>query len=218
MNDKRLKIITLIVMLITGMTSSNIFAKNLGVFGRTFEIDEPDLLEQIMAKLKEQEANGELEKQRQEMVKRAKEYVQRPTGVSLPRAEKINTHYYNPELVLKDAVRDQNGAILYPPGTTVNPLDYASLTNPMVFFDADDETQKTWVWNLIKDNPLSYITLLTNGAVIDTMKEWNTRLYFDQRGTYVEKFNIRTLPAVVRQEGRVLRIDEIPPESGYVEQ
>lgn len=188
-------------------------AKNLGVFGKVWEITEPDMLEQMMGKLQSMQESGELDRLNKEAQERAKAYTKRPTGKELPRAEVLRTHYYNPSVTLPEAIKDADGRILYPPGTTVNPFDYMSLTRTLVFFDADDLTQKEWVWAMIKESPASYVTIMTNGPVIDVMKEWETRVYFDQRGVYVSKFEIESLPAVVRQEGFMLRIDEVPPET-----
>jgi conjugal transfer pilus assembly protein TraW len=54
---------------------------------------------------------------------------------------------------------------------------------------------------------------MTNGPVIERMQQWNIRLYFDQHGRYSAQLGIKALPAVVRQEGERLRIDEIVLEA-----
>jgi len=185
-------------------------AKSLGVYGRTYDIVEVDALEQIMADLRAKQADGTIDRVNKEMQERAKQYAHRPKGTMLPTAEERRTHYFNPAVTYTQPIVDADGRVLFPTGTTVNPLDYMQMTKPWVFFDADQEDQKAWVHNLIKDRPYAYSLVMINGDVIETMKSWQTRIYFDQYGKYVEKLDLQTLPAVMYQQGKVLRIDEIP--------
>ena len=41
------------------------------------------------------------------------------------------------------------------------------------------------------------------------MRLWKRPIFYDQQGKLVEKLGIRQLPALVSQEGKKLRIDEI---------
>ena len=41
------------------------------------------------------------------------------------------------------------------------------------------------------------------------MRRWKRPVYFDQHGQLVERLGIRHLPALVSQDGKRLRIDEI---------
>ena len=91
-------------------------------------------------------------------------------------------------------------------------IEYSTLTTPIVFFDGDDAVQTRWVRAFLGDAPDRYVPLMTNGPVVELMQQWNVRLYFDQHGRYAEQFGVRALPAVVRQEGLLLRIDEIALE------
>jgi conjugal transfer pilus assembly protein TraW len=109
-------------------------------------------------------------------------------------------------------VVDHLGNVIYTAGTTVNPLEYTSLSTPLVFFDGDDTKQATWVRAFLGDTPDRYMPLLTNGSAIELMQAWNIRLYFDQHGRYSEQLGITALPAIVRQEGLLLRVDEIALE------
>jgi conjugal transfer pilus assembly protein TraW len=52
--------------------------------------------------------------------------------------------------------------------------------------------------------------VLVAGSPIELSRVLKHRVYFDQQGLYVRQFGIRTVPASVRQEGHVLRIDEFP--------
>jgi len=52
------------------------------------------------------------------------------------------------------------------------------------------------------------------GAPLALMKARQRRFYFDQGGALVKHFGIRAVPAVVEQQGRVLRITETPVKTG----
>ena len=51
--------------------------------------------------------------------------------------------------------------------------------------------------------------ILTGGSYLDLMKAWQRPVYFDQQGTLIRRFGIRQLPALVSQDGRRLRVDEL---------
>jgi len=52
------------------------------------------------------------------------------------------------------------------------------------------------------------------GAPLELMKARQRRFYFDQGGKLTERFGIRSVPARVRQQGRLLEVSEIalPPK------
>jgi conjugal transfer pilus assembly protein TraW len=191
-------------------------AKSLGVFGRTYDIIEVDALDQIMADLEAKQTDGTIDRINKEMQERAEQYAHRPKGALLPTATVKRTHYFNPTVKYTDPIVDADGRVLFPMGTSVNPLEYMSMTRPWVFFDADNEEQTEWVYRLIQDRPYAYSLVMINGNIIDMMKLWQTRIYFDQYGKYVEKLNLQALPAVMYQEGKVLRIDEVPPSEEII--
>jgi conjugal transfer pilus assembly protein TraW len=51
--------------------------------------------------------------------------------------------------------------------------------------------------------------ILTGGSYLELMRRWNHPVFFDQQGQLTAKLGIRHVPALVSQEGRRLRIDEI---------
>ena len=205
--------LTALLCLFSPLGLSIAAAEDLGVVGKTYAIAETDLLTVIQRQLQAMAADGRLEKAEQDLKARAEAYVNRPSGRHLPRAIEPRVYYHDPSVTTAHDLIDHRGQIIHPAGTTINPLDYVSLTTPLVFFDGDDETQARWVRALIERTPDRYVVLMTNGPVIERMQAWQIRLYFDQHGRYTERLGIRALPAVVRQEGARLRIDEIVLEA-----
>lgn len=206
---KRLTVMFVVLaMLIPAAAAS----EDLGVVGKTYEIAETDLVDHIQAELRAMEADGRLAEQQQLMRERALASARRPPGRTLPRANVSRFFHIDPSVTTDYDVVDHLGNVIYTAGTTVNPLEYTTLSTPLVFFDGDDEIQATWVREFVGDTPDRYMPLLTNGSAIELMQAWNIRLYFDQHGRYSEQLGITALPAIVRQEGLLLRVDEIALE------
>jgi len=197
--------------------SSTAFATvyDLGVVGQTYEIAEPDMLEGFYNKLRQAEADGKMAEVEELMKERFIAHANRPKGVALPRTQKHRVHYFDPTIVLSQDIVDHEGNVLWPVGTTVNPLDYVSMTQQWLFFDADDPEQAAWAHDYLKRYPNQVRPILTQGAVLELTEAWQIRLYFDQHGKYAEKFGIRTVPSLISQEGKKLRIDEIVPGDNH---
>jgi conjugal transfer pilus assembly protein TraW len=51
--------------------------------------------------------------------------------------------------------------------------------------------------------------ILVNGGPMDLMRRWKKRVYFDQGGSMVKRLGIENVPALVTQDGKRLRIDEL---------
>ena len=203
----------LTLSLVFGLISSGFArAEDLGTVGKTYEIAETDLIAHIHAELAAMRDDGRLAEQQRQMKQRAQATVARPPGLSLPRATESRIYHYDPSVTTDYDVIDHLGNVIYRAGTTVNPLEYTTLTTPIVFFDGDDAVQTRWVRDFLGDAPDRYVPLMTNGPVVELMQQWNVRLYFDQHGRYAEQLGVTALPAVVRQEGLLLRIDEIDLE------
>ncbi len=188
--------------------SRALFAQDLGVVGPVYPIVEQDMLLTIEQRLKEMEESGELARIEEDAKARYKAYVERPEGVHLPRAKKNRTYYVDPRLTVPYYIRDHEGRIIHPAGTTVNPLDYITLSKQLLFFDGDDPVQVKWARSMIDRDPLRVKPILTNGPVLALMKKWQLRLYFDQRGKLVERFGILGVPAVVIQDEHWLKVVE----------
>lgn len=194
--------------------SSVLSALDLGVVGPVYPIAEQDMLVTIEQRLKTLEENGELDRIEAEARSRYQDYAERPQGVHLPRAEQYRTYFVDPILTVPYDIKDHEGRLIYPAGTTVNPLDYMTLSKQLLFFDGDDPTQVEWARSMIDTDPHHIKPILTNGPVLEIMKAWQLRLYFDQRGRLVKLFGLQSLPAVVSQDGKRLKVIEYDIEDG----
>ena len=191
------------------LLSPSIFAKNLGVHGRVYDIQENDLLAVLKNRAQAEMDSGKWDERVDGWKKQAKRQANRPGGISLPRAKKTESHLYDPSIITPTDIKDTTGKIIQSAGTKANPLNYISMSKFMLFIDGDDREQIDWMLEISQSNPNRYKVILTNGAVLDLMKELNRQLFFDQRQVYIKKLSIKSLPALVYQQGLYLRIDEV---------
>ena len=120
------------------------------------------------------------------------------------------TYYYDPSVTVPYPIPDATGRVLIAPGTTVNPLDTVSLSKRLLFFDARDPQQVREASAVIERHRGQVKPILTGGAYMNLMRRWKLRVYYDQQGILTKQLGIRAVPALVSQEGKRLRIDELP--------
>jgi len=199
-----------ISLLFLFLSSSAVFAEDLGIIGPVYEIAERDLIEVIQDRLRAMEANGELDAMQDEYREKVIAGIERPRPVpGVVHAESSLTNFIDPTYTLDRDVVDEQGRVIFERGMKINPLDYAGLNKVLVFFDGDNEEQKAFVLRLVEDEALPVKPILVAGAPLELMREWQREVFFDQGGTLARYFKINGSPAVVRQEGKRLRVDEI---------
>lgn len=195
--------------LLTG-TLSTVSAQDLGVIGPVYPIAEPSLLDVIMAKLRRAEASGVLGQLQRDARDKVQRSIKHPAALThVRRTIQARTHYYDPTLIVTQGITDVDGRIIVAPGTTVNPLDTVSLSKHLLFFDGRDAGQLKRAQTLLDQYHGRVKLILTGGSYLDLMKRWQLPVFYDQQGLLTTKLNIRQVPALVYQEGRRLRIDEI---------
>ncbi|MGO4863318.1 hypothetical protein ACTP2L_07030, partial [Campylobacter jejuni] len=92
-------------------------------------------------------------------------------------------------------------------GQTVNPLDFVTMRQSLVFVDGDDPAQMDWATGRYSDANAKII--MVNGSPIDAMTTRQRRFYFDQEGRLTGKLGVRHTPAIAQQDGRVVKLSEI---------
>ena len=185
-------------------------AEDLGVIGPVYAISEPSLLDVILARLRAAEASGELARLQQEARTRARREIEQPAAVTgLTRTTRPRSFYYDPSTVVPDAITDAKGKVIVAPGTIVNPLESVSLSQRLLFIDARDATQVARAQMFLEQQQGKLKLILTGGSYLELMQRLHRPVYFDQQGRLTAKLGIRQVPALVSQDGKRLRIDEI---------
>jgi len=182
-------------------------AKDLGVHGQVWEIEEKDIVSYIKSQITEEKG----EKIQKDFIAKSKKHINRPKPVGgITKTLERKVHYYNPEITLTKDVADQTGKVLYNKGTKVNPLDHQSFTRQLLFINGDDIKQVKFAISKHHQIGDELKIVLINGSPIELMKKHQTiRFYFDQEGYLSKTFGIETVPTLVRKEGKLMRVEAI---------
>ena len=192
-------------ILLLSCLSSNSIAKDLGVQGTIYPIIETDLAINIKNKLKKLETSGKLAKLQKQWQEKTIAGTKRPRSVEgLYKAKEIKESIFDPSIQLRQDIFDHQGHLIAAKGKRINPLDYHSLPENLLFIDGDDWEQLKWAKD--KASKHQSIIILTKGDVIDLMKSEKIRFYFDQGGFLVKVFGVAALPTIVYQDGKVLKV------------
>lgn len=185
-------------------------AMDLGTIGPTYPIAEPHLLQMIEQRLREKELTGELARIEEQARARGVAAVRQPTAVEGVRTTTVARSFHvDPSITLDQNILGAQGELLFAAGTHVNPLDVVSLSRPLLFFDARDRRQIRQARALMARTPARVKPILTGGSYLDLMQSWGVPVYYDQQGRLTQRLGIAQVPALVSQEGRRLRIDEL---------
>ena len=159
-------------------------AKDFGIHGHSFEIEEPDLLKEMEGKLKRLEEQGKLENINETLMKRAQNSLSHPSPVAgITKAVESRTFFYDPSITVPYDLKDHEGRVFHKAGTKLNPLEFHSLPAPLVFIDGKDKAQVSWVENVylktslktsLKTNQRPKI-ILTSGSPFQLMEQWQTK-------------------------------------------
>jgi conjugal transfer pilus assembly protein TraW len=211
----KLQQLIMILLLSIGATS---YATDFGVQGQTFKVVE----ESFIAMLKKRLGSVDIEKEQQKIEARAKEQVENPIPVSgVSPATKDRVFYFDPTYVLKKDVVLPCGKILHKAGTRVNPLSHMNFNRRLFFIDAREKEQIAWLKQqlnktLPKENDKEQVedrVILVGGSVFKLQEELGElhedKVYFDQAGELTTKFGIKASPAILEQEGLMIKIKEI---------
>jgi len=186
-------------------------AEELGAIGPVYPIAEENAVEMILARLREKERTGDLKRMQQEAVKRSVNSAKNPKpvqglGLATTRAQRL----LDPTVTYDHEIRTDEGRIVVPAGSRINPLLVTSLTKRLVFFDGRDSAQAEAVRKMVaKDGP-KVKPILVAGSWFDTSKAWRTQVYFDQQGKLSQRFGVRAVPTVISQQGAFLLVEEVP--------
>ena len=120
-------------------------AKDLGVRGATWPIAEPDLLEEIEARLGAMQRSGELARIEREARSRARSGLEEPQPVpDIAPAREHRSRMFDPAIVVERDIRLPDGTLIAAAGTRVNPLASHALSRDLLFVDGRREAEIAW--------------------------------------------------------------------------
>jgi conjugal transfer pilus assembly protein TraW len=202
------------VMLVAGVlacAAGPAAAEHLGIIGPVHAIGEPDLMVEIDRTLRQATADGRFARFETEARSRILRGIEDPAPIAgITRATSRRTRYHDPSMVVPAAITDAAGRVVVAAGTVVNPLDTVTLSKPLLFFDGRDDGQVKRARELLDRHRGAMRPVLTAGSWLALMRRWKRPVYFDQHGQITARLGITRVPALVTQDGRRLRIDELP--------
>lgn len=175
-----------------------------GKRGETFPIKEKSLLEVIQQKLRDLDAKGKIPQLQQEFSQKVKARLLRPAPVAgIKNTIMPRRFYYDPTFTLDQDIKGAKDHLLYKKGTKVNPLTKLSWGAPLIFINGEEEAHVNWA--LTQEGKI----ILIKGSPLTLNKSYGKWFYFDQGGALTRKLGITQVPALVRQAGAQLLIEEI---------
>ena len=184
-------------------------AKDLGVRGAVWHIEEPDILDEIEARLEAMKASGELARMRREAAERARERVEAPSRVvGIRPARFLRIRRFDPSVTIERDIFAHDGKLIAARGTRINPLERRPLTRDLVFIDGTRPVEVAWA--IAREKP-SVIVLLA-GRPLELMRAHGRAFFFDQGGRLARRFGLAATPSLLEAEGSFLRITEMPLE------
>ena len=177
-------------------------AEDLGVRGATWPVAEPDLLDQIEARLLEMQDTGELARLREEARERARRRLEEPHPVpGIAPAREERSRPFDPAIVVVRDIRAPDGALIAAAGTRVNPLERVTLSRDLLFVDGRRAAEIAWA--LAHERPAKIVLL-------ELARRHGRPFFVDQGGRLAARLRLRFTPSLVVQDGTRLRIVEIP--------
>ena len=182
-------------------------AADLGSRGATWAIAEPDLLEQLEARLQEMERSGALARFEAEARERARTWLEAPEpvpGIAPARERRIRT--FDPSVTVAADIRGADGALVAAAGTRIDPFAHAPLTRDLLFIDGRREAEVEWA--LAHARPAKVVLLA--GSPLALARIHGRPFFFDQGGRIAARLGLRVTPSLATRDGARLRIEEIP--------
>ena len=201
-------------------------AKDFGIKGHVYEIEEQPFLQMIDERLQK----VDMEKEKEKMQSLAKDRVENPRAVDgISSAKEDRSFYWDPTYTVEKDIILPCGKLLHKAGTKVNPLDHMEFDRRLFVIDARNGAQVDWLKMKLKEkqergkikatsNPeevkkLEDRIILVGGKPFDLADELKEEgidmtVYFDQIGEITGRFGIKYTPALTYQEDKRIRIDQ----------
>ncbi|TDR30291.1 type-F conjugative transfer system protein TraW [Hydromonas duriensis] len=182
------------------------------LMGRTYPITETDALVAIQNRLNALQQSGELERMSNQIKANIEGHILEPQPIEgIVTVTQNAVRYFDPTWVLPEDLYDDAGHVMAAKGTKVNPLDVMPVHKKLFFFDGRDRAQVDMAKKLAVQYGADFTPILTAGSWVDLSNEMQQAVYFDQMGKMTQRMSITAVPALVAQEGKLMRIEEIKP-------
>ncbi len=184
--------------------------QDLGVWGQTFPVIEPDVLQFIQQRLKALQQSGQLKQLESAGQQSAKQRLLNPTPLAIPLSHQNKITTYRPVYTLHHAVW-LDAEHHYPAGTTIQPLKAVHFHTAFIFIDGRQAKQLAFArceathYQFVK-------IILTAGNIVNAMRQLG-RVYYDQTGDITQHLHVKATPTIVTQQQAVWHIHQFSKEA-----
>lgn len=187
--------------------SNFLHAKDFGVFGHTFRIEEESLLEYLRNRLANM-TNEDVVLLNEKIKQKYLKLAEKPPSITLEESKSYRIFFWDPSITVAHDILDHEGKIIVAQGSTVNPLKICPISSQLLFIDGDNPAHIDWAKT--QDRQAKWV--LVNGKPLELEEKENRAIYFDQFGYLTQKFGIKKVPAKVSQskDSFKIQIEEIP--------
>lgn len=194
-------VFSILALFIISTDGIAIAIEDFGVYGNTYDILEPDMMEEI--------ANKQPIMTREQMIKRLKKSL--TVNYNLPIAKERKRYTLDFSYRVKhDVVIDGN--VIARAGEVINPLDRMRLGEKYLFMREDQFDQLSY---LLEDKSLRPV--ITSGNMERVLKSHPGIKIYMANQTLIDRFRISEIPAIVYQpEGsNNIVVETIPIDGGF---
>lgn len=199
------------IIILLCLITNNSWSKEFIVQAKKYDIVEEDAMLYIKKKLMAMQNSGEIAKLQKKWQENSVKSAKRPKDATqiVKYRNKTNIRYYDPSIRVTNDLKNHEGKIFAKAGTIINPLARVGFYQPrLLFIDGDKKEHINFAHKLYQEKKDTKI-ILVRGNIIDIMKSKKIRLFFDQNGVLVKKFNLQYFPSLITRENDLLKITEI---------
>ncbi len=169
---------------------------NLGVYGQTYSIEEPDLQAEIESKAKAFILQEEFDE------KLRKSYY---VDIYLPDVKekskrKMSFTYTVPEDLIID------GNVIAKKGTVINVLEKVKLTTKYLFL----KDYQMPLFEKLTQKDRNIAAVIIKGDLISLLEKYPDHMIYMGDQQLIDKFNITGVPSLVYQDGTSIIVEEVP--------
>jgi len=183
---------------------------NLGTHGKTYPIIENNFYTWLMDRIRSQKNKVPSINEHTLRKKLAKKMQVKDFNIRNCTENKTKT--VDPTYILDHNITDSGGNILYSKGTVVNPFDYINFKRKYLFLDVDNSTHIRLYKKLLasSDKPIHPLAVSGNlQRYYQKAKSLNIPIPAGKPNKrIIEKMNIKCVPALAYQSGKILKVRE----------